>query len=1147
MLTPRWGVVAALAFLMSVPAATANAADTVIGFDDLGDSTSVSSQYHEQGVDLSLGSSEFPEIRSVGVGVAHSGDRVLDFSGCSAEICAPFPTLVGHFPVGSPRTHLKVFVGDFASVAETKELHLSVFDASESLLEQTENASVSSGGGFGAALQITRPTADIASFQVEGPASVAHLAIDDLSFDALSGPPPPLPEPPTVTIASPVAGQSFPTPPAPLPVTGTIHAPGGVAAFCIAGPAHRPGIPSPCNQASAVHADGSFNATLSGLTSGPNFISAWVRDKAGQVAHQEVIVEVASGARLSVNGIDVTQGIQVEDLAPRDPIDPTIPAVYQGVKLAAGHRTIVRVYANAIPEPGHPNVPDVAALLYGCHGTTPAKGGPLAAEGGFRTLPFGFPLVSFAGERVNPSGAYTFTLPPEWTQTGSLRLKAQVFEAGGGFLGPKPPPAANCATSGGPDSATMELSGIPFVPTTGFSIHPVALEVKGGTLPGPLSVFDRIRAITPTREGEARLPLTQGFTEYIPGDPPRWKYLGHDSYYEGYVDISDLQADLAAKRRDAKDTNTAVLDRLVDYVNDGGCGYGCGSVVVGVSAGTAYGLSRPSCGNIFSETFDPNCPNDAPTSVTNFNRPLTSVAHELYHGLGRVHASPQCGGGQEDQVAEPWPPDELGYLQGIGIDPRPGSGGSAGPYRIIADPPPEPAKFTPKPGAQAGHWYDFMSYCASPGRLGADKRPDFNSWISVKGWEETLHALRSDCEPASPLTGLEQVCPGDAGPRAIPSNLRARKAGSKWVLRVTASDEGSTAQVLGVEPTKTTPLQAQPGTRYRLVARNAAGVALSDTAMVAAPSHVLEVGEVTLLTGQTTDTRAARVEIVRDGTPIASRARSRHAPKVRLLAPRPGRTVGAHGKVKIRWRASDRDHDPLVAYLDYSRDGGSTWKPIFAGPDQGHAVLPSNLLSNSRRARVRLQVEDGFNKTIVISKKFTAIGGPPAVRIASPAPRERLSADATLDLLGEAWDDGQSPLRGRSLHWFDGRRPLGAGARLSVTGLRPGHRVLRLVGRDKSGRVKSDSVRIRVLPVQPLFLVLSGPRELPRSARRVRIRVAASVPSTLRVGGLRTAVDHHQRILRIPVKRGATTIVLHLLAGHLKSEAKLAFARGGGH
>ena len=1128
--------------------ATAQAADTVIGFDDLAAGTSVSSQYHSQGVDFSLGISDTPTVRAVGAGVAHSGDRVLDFSGCVSEICSPFPTLIGRFPAASPRTRLTVFVGDFAPTPETKEVRLSAFDAGEALLAQTAVVSVSAGAGFGTALEITRPSADIASFKVEGPGSVAHLAVDDVTFDPLSEPPPPLPAPPTVTISSPTAGQRFATAPAPLHVTGTIGAPGGIAAFCVAGPGHQPGIPSPCNQSASVHADGTFDATLSGLTTGPNFVSAWVRDKAGQVGHQEVIVQVASGARLSVNGIDVTQGIQVEDLAARNPFDSTAAATYEGVTLAAGHRTIVRVYANAIPESGHPSVPNVAALLYGCNGKTPLKGAPLSPEGGLRTLPFGLPLVSFSGERVNPAGAYSFTLPPGWTRAGSLRLKAQAFEAGGGFLGPMPPPAATCATSGGPDSATLELDRIPFVPTNGFSIHPVLLDVKGATIPDPLTVFDRIRAITPTAEGEARLPLIQGFTEYIPGDPPRWKYLGHEAEYEGYVDITDLQGDLASGKTSAKDTNTAVLDRLVHYVNHGGCGYGCGSVVVGVSPGTAYGLTRQRCGNILSETFDTSCPNDAPTAVTSFTRPLTSVAHELYHGLGRVHASPACGGGDGDQRAEPWPPDELGYIQGIGIDPRPGSGGAAGPYRIISDPPPEPPGFVPKTGSQAGHWYDFMSYCASPGGVGADKvTTDFNSWISVRGWEEMLRALRTDCSAVGGLDTVHRACPGDPGSRpARRARVRMRKAPATRGLRVTASDDGTSAQVLGVEPIKATQPQALPGARYRLVARDAAGRVLSDSAMAVDQTHVLDQGAVTLLTGQTPATHSASVEVVRDGAVIATRMRSRHAPSVRILAPRAGRTVGAHGKVTVRWHASDADGGALVANLDYSRDGGRNWKPIFSGPDAGHTTLPSGLLSHSAKARLRLRVGDGFNETAVVSGRFTAIGGPPAVRIASPVRNQRIAADATLDVLGEAWDDRQAPLRGRSLRWFDGRRPLGSGARLSVTGLRPGRRVLRLVGHDASGRVTSDSVRIRVLPVRPLFVVLTAPQRLSRSARNIRIRVAASVPASLQAGGRRFAVDRRPRKLSVPVKRGATTVVLRLRAGHLKSAAKIAFGRGPG-
>jgi hypothetical protein len=65
-----WGVVAVLAILAIGPIATADAADTVIGFDDLGDGTFVSSQYHGLGVDLALATSDFPKVRTAGVGIA---------------------------------------------------------------------------------------------------------------------------------------------------------------------------------------------------------------------------------------------------------------------------------------------------------------------------------------------------------------------------------------------------------------------------------------------------------------------------------------------------------------------------------------------------------------------------------------------------------------------------------------------------------------------------------------------------------------------------------------------------------------------------------------------------------------------------------------------------------------------------------------------------------------------------------------------------------------------------------------------------------------------------------------------------------------------------------------------------------------------
>ena len=76
------------------------------------------------------------------------------------------------------------------------------------------------------------------------------------------------------------------------------------------------------------------------------------------------------------------------------------------------------------------------------------------------------------------------------------------------------------------------------------------------------------------------------------------------------------------------------------------------------------------------------------------DRPLTSASHEVMHQFGLVHASAACGGGGES-----WPPDQLGYLDGIGVNT------TTEPYQFIAAGSPD---FPSYP-----HAYDLMSYCAN--------------------------------------------------------------------------------------------------------------------------------------------------------------------------------------------------------------------------------------------------------------------------------------------------------------------------------------------------------------------------------------------------------------------------------------------------
>ena len=146
----------------------------------------------------------------------------------------------------------------------------------------------------------------------------------------------------------------------------------------------------------------------------------------------------------------------------------------------------------------------------------------------------------------------------------------------------------------------------------------------------------------------------------------------------------------------------------------------------------------------------------------------------------------------------------------------------------------------------------------------------------------------------------------------------------------------------------------------------------------------------------------------------------------------------------MRWSASDPDGGKLNATVDYSADGRS-WRTVFDGPSSGRARVPGRRLAGSRRARVRVNVSDGFNEATAVSRVFRVDGSKPTVRILRPHRRESLQAGVRTSLSGAALDDRFLALSGRSLTWFAGRRRLGRGERIRAK-LRAGRVTLRLVG-----------------------------------------------------------------------------------------------------
>lgn len=147
---------------------------------------------------------------------------------------------------------------------------------------------------------------------------------------------------------------------------------------------------------------------------------------------------------------------------------------------------------------------------------------------------------------------------------------------------------------------------------------------------------------------------------------------------------------------------------------------------------------------------------------------------------------------------------------------------------------------------------------------------------------------------------------------------------------------------------------------------------------------------------------------------------------------------------------------------------------------------------------------------------------------------------------GEGYSDAFRPLRGRALTWFDGKRLIGHGGQVATQGLRAGRHRIRLAVRDHRGRRSSATVIVRILPARVRFRLLRVPRSVSRRGRLLRLRIAATGPAVLRVGGRRFAVDRRVRTVTLRIRPGRRTLSLAptLVSGPYRTSVALAVARG---
>ena len=1067
-----------MAVFCIVATCPAFAADTVIGFDDLVKGTVVTNQYSAKGI-------TFPSSPADVVTTdpkASSPPNVMDIEHHGSEFQEDYEQ--GVFS-NAHHQHVSVRVGSQSGFGGP--VTLTLYDLGQNPIA-TASATVT-GGSTPVLLSAAAAHNNAASFTIDGGYNT-HMWIDDLDFDTVAG----------ATqadfslssasrVSMPPGGQGSAT-----IILGRYDGSTGSISLSVSGlpkGVTQTVSPNPTSGPNGSTISVSFFTALGSLPTGAVnvTITGTPSSTAGKYGSHSVVipVDVQDLYDAKIVGMEVSQGVQNYDLDGAG----SHAATYTGVPLAVGSKTIVRVFVNITTFPTLAAVPIIGCSLYGTRGGVLLVGSPLSAQQSPTALYVGPSSVSDA---VRAKGqAYIFALPDFWAQ-GTIILQARITPA------PVFSPPIAIDTNATDDVFT--LSGIAFTPTRDLFMCPISLTVSnynGGAVDPPATVYAEARNLLPVVDGHLYVPSYQGTIDIT----DIWNETSHPC---GYSTCPTVDTDRASE------ASARLRDRADDWgFNDGT------SLIVGIQPGDQYqqpirGLTSSDCTGPFYD-----CDSLTVAEVQHRDRPLTSAAHEFGHELGRKHASAACGADN----AQNWPPDQMGYLEGVGLDRR--------DFTV---------KFPDRNGETTlgGPFYDFMSYCGSngPGNEGQ------THWISTRGWTDTINLLATG--PAGHGVVVSRSAMGEGpdeywvgnGVHVIAGAPQAEEPATQ--VRTPAEDLvpilnvqaivriNGDISITKVAPESGVPMADVPASPYHLVVLNSDGVIISNTGMRASLAHIDDAPDSSILTARVAVSGAATVEIVANGMVVDRRVRPTSPPVVTGVTVKPDVAMTAGTFTTISWKASSPGNLPLMVKVDYSPDGGQTWKPVYFGHNTGQAILQSGFFQASTAGLARVRASDGFNETTAESPMFTAKGVGPDVRILSPRPGEQSRSAAALYLSGEAYDDRGMPIGGSQMEWLANNLSLGTGASLSVANLAPGTWTITLRATDWTGRLGSTSLEVTItgcaLPLITCHPDISVSSASGTCSAQVDISPATSSSSGVLIHGARS--DGKQVAEPYPV--GVTTI-----------------------
>lgn len=155
----------------------------------------------------------------------------------------------------------------------------------------------------------------------------------------------------------------------------------------------------------------------------------------------------------------------------------------------------------------------------------------------------------------------------------------------------------------------------------------------------------------------------------------------------------------------------------------------------------------------------------------------------------------------------------------------------------------------------------------------------------------------------------------------------------------------------------------------------------------------------------------ARVEMVVDEKTAWSVDVPSQSPTIQLIRPRGGEKIGDTDILTVEWQASHSQNVELEYLIEYSFDGGKTFRPLVSGLKETRYEWQAGLTASTGNVRIRVVASDGFNQAFDVSDDIHVGDVVSRVVIVQPRPGEVIPEGKPIQLLAMAQNIEQGALQ----------------------------------------------------------------------------------------------------------------------------------------